>query len=73
MYDDDTMAMFSEHELTMSNEEYVPSSVISVISSVDKPADVFTLQGYRIRSNATSLEGLPKGLYLVNGRKAVVR
>lgn len=72
MYDDDTMAMFSEHELTMSNEEYVPSSVISVISSVGKPADVFTLQGYRIRSNATSLEGLPKGLYIVNGRKAVV-
>ena len=34
---------------------------------------VYDLNGKVIRTNATSLEGLPKGIYIVNHRKYVVR
>lgn len=34
---------------------------------------VYDLNGKVVRTNATSLEGLPKGIYIVNHRKYVVR
>ena len=36
-------------------------------------ADVYTLTGSKIRRQATSFDGLPKGVYVVKGRKVVVR
>lgn len=33
--------------------------------------DVYTLQGRQVRSAATSLKGLPKGVYIVGGRKVM--
>ena len=33
--------------------------------------DVYNLQGQLIRKNATSLNGLAKGIYIVNGKKVV--
>ena len=41
--------------------------------SVTHPADVYTLQGHKVRTNATTLEGLAKGVYIVNGRKIVIK
>ena len=35
--------------------------------------DVYTLSGVKVRSNATSLDGLAKGIYIMNGKKYVVR
>ena len=37
------------------------------------PADVYTLNGVCIRRQATSTDGLPKGIYIVKGYKIVVR
>lgn len=37
-----------------------------------KPADVFTVSGKKVRTNTTTLKGLPRGVYVVNGRKMVV-
>jgi len=39
----------------------------------DKPFDVFTMDGKMIRHQVTTLKGLPKGIYIVNGRKEVVK
>lgn len=39
----------------------------------DRPADVYNLSGMIVRRKATSLEGLPRGIYIVNGKKAVVK
>ena len=36
-----------------------------------KPFDIYTLQGRKVRHEATSLDGLPKGVYIINGRKVV--
>lgn len=35
--------------------------------------DVYNLQGQLIRKNATSLNGLTKGIYIVNGKKVMVK
>jgi hypothetical protein len=41
--------------------------------SVEHPADVYDMQGNKVRSNATTLKGLAKGMYIVNGTKMVVK
>lgn len=38
-----------------------------------EPADVYTTDGRMVRRQATSLGGLKKGVYIVNGKKEVVR
>jgi hypothetical protein len=35
--------------------------------------NVYSITGTLVRSNAKNLEGLPKGLYIVNGKKFVVK
>jgi hypothetical protein len=37
----------------------------------DKAFNVYDMNGHKIRSEATSLESLPKGVYIINGRKVV--
>ena len=37
----------------------------------DKAFKVYDMNGHKIRSEATSLESLPKGVYIINGRKVV--
>ena len=48
------------------------SDGIRMISS-EHPVSVFDIQGHKVRSNVTSLEGLPKGVYIINGRKVVIK
>ncbi|MBQ9666839.1 MAG: leucine-rich repeat protein [Bacteroidaceae bacterium] len=35
--------------------------------------DVYSLSGIKVKQNATSLEGLSRGVYIVNGKKVVVK
>lgn len=35
-------------------------------------ANVYNMQGQIIRQNVTDLQGLPKGAYIVNGKKYVI-
>lgn len=37
------------------------------------PSDVYSVSGVLVRKNSTSLEGLPKGVYIVNGKKYFVK
>lgn len=41
--------------------------------TTDHPVDVYTLMGSKVKARTTTLEGLPKGIYIVNGKKVVVR
>ena len=50
------------------NEE---DTAIKDIQKGSKPFDVYSLNGVKIRKGVTSLDGLPRGLYIVNGRKVV--
>ena len=49
------------------------TDIFSVKSSSIKYDDIYNLQGQKVRSNATSLKGLPKGIYIINGSKVVVK
>lgn len=44
---------------------------IHVIDIEETASDVYDLNGRKVRSNAKSLEGLPKGVYIVGGKKIV--
>ena len=48
------------------------TSVNSILSE-NQPQDVYSLNGTLLRKNATSLKSLPKGVYIVNGRKVVIK
>lgn len=43
------------------------------IIQTNKPANVYTISGQLVRKNSTSLEGLPKGIYIVNGKKVAIK
>ena len=50
------------------------TAIDGIVESFDtKPYDIYNLNGQKVKTNATSLDGLPRGLYIVNGKKVVKR
>ncbi|MBR2291958.1 MAG: hypothetical protein IJ868_06585 [Prevotella sp.] len=49
------------------------ASGISDCNTDNQPFGVYSLNGTMVKKDATSLKGLPKGVYIVNGRKMVVK
>lgn len=43
------------------------------VSEAIKNGDVYSINGVKVRANANSLKGLEKGLYIMNGKKYVVK
>lgn len=35
--------------------------------------NVYTVSGYKVRSNTTTLQGLPAGIYVINGKKVIIK
>ena len=54
---------------------FIDTEVIDEVKPVEVPevSDIYSLDGRLVRKNAASLEGLPKGLYIMNGKKMVVK
>ena len=50
-----------------------PNSTGIIEISVENPVDVYNIQGDKVRSKATTLSDLPQGVYIVNGRKVIVK
>jgi uncharacterized protein YjdB len=38
---------------------------------VEEPFDVYDLNGRKVKSQVTSLDGLPRGIYIINGKKVM--
>lgn len=49
----------------------IPAGINAVTFAV--PVDIYTLTGRLVRRQATSVNGLPKGIYIVDGRKMIVK
>jgi hypothetical protein len=52
------------------------SGISNIINANTKSMDVYTISGVKIRSSKSSvglLKGLPKGIYVIGGRKVAVR
>lgn len=55
-----------------SIEEY-NTGISNVNAKEIENGDVYSINGVKVRANANSLQGLPKGLYIMNGKKYVVK
>ena len=72
-----------ENQLLVSPdaEDVMPADYVYSVGSTTsinaimagQPADVYTLNGSKVRHAATSLDELPKGVYIVNGKKIIVK
>lgn len=56
-------------------EENTTTGIDSIVTDreASMTGNVYTINGQLVRSNTTSLEGLSKGIYIVNGKKYVVK
>ena len=67
--------------VTPDAEDVMPADFIYSVgstTSIDaimagQPADVYTLTGTKVLSGVTSLKDLPKGIYIIKGKKAIVK
>ena len=48
--------------------EYV-TGIAEITVDFNQPTDIYTVGGVLIKRNATSTEGLPKGMYIINNKK----
>lgn len=77
--EDDTFPVFTEPNSTQHQFANVSFKITATSASgineitIDNPADVYDLQGNKVRSNATSTDGLSKGVYIINGQKVIVK
>lgn len=75
-YMDATAAAAHPEVMAMKVNNQVVTSILEVAEASDAPAivNVYNLQGMVVKagvSEADALEGLPRGLYIVNGKKVV--
>ena len=47
------------------------STGISSWTNDGEPVDIYDANGRKVRHNATSIEDLPKGIYIINGKKVI--
>lgn len=60
----------SELKLVDYNTGITP---IVIESDANISNDIYTINGIKIRENATSVEGLPEGIYIFKNKKYVVK
>lgn len=61
-------------ELTLMSADEYATGITHVSNSTDKHTyEVYTLQGVQVKKNAASLDNLPQGIYIVNGKKVVIK
>jgi len=49
----------------------MPDAIANV--KLTRPVDVYNTTGRKVRSQATDLRGLPKGIYVIEGRKVILK
>lgn len=70
-----TSSQYSVKEFKLRYWGAIPTGIEDVNAGnvTVKSGDVYSITGAKVRSNATSLKGLSKGLYIFNGKKYVVK
>lgn len=74
---DGSVDLYKEAPVWSDFKHIVPISTLTGISVVNvtegEPFDVYNLQGRKVKSKATDLRGLPRGIYIINGKKVAVK
>ena len=66
--------LFVTDNATEKHFDDLNSSTTAIgVANLTEPADVYTTDGRKVRRQATSLIGLKKGVYIVNGKKQIVK
>ena len=64
----------TNYELTYTNGKLTIQQGTGIEGiHLDKPMNVYTIDGVLVRSNVTSLKELPAGVYIINRKKVVVK
>ena len=62
------------YEITYFNGKLTIEEADGILGiSVEHPADVYDLQGNKVRSKITTLKDLSKGVYIINKKKVLVK
>lgn len=69
---------YEEYQANLSSSAKIrKSSTSGINATIDKnstkKADVYSIQGSLVKANSNDLSGLPKGIYIVGGKKIVIR
>ena len=48
------------------------TGIRTINNNTTKAKDIYDLNGRKVRSGSTSLEGLPRGIYIIGGKKVIV-
>lgn len=62
-----------ENEVSFGGTSFSDTTDIKEIISTVKPADVYSVTGKLVKKGAISIEGLPAGIYIVNGQKIIIK
>lgn len=62
-----------ENWLRTINYDNISSGIDNIAADDSKPFTVYNLSGVRLRSEAASTEGLSDGIYIINGKKTLIR
>ena len=62
-----------ENWLKEINYDDISSGIADITYDTDKLFTVYNFSGVRLLSDATSTNGLPDGIYIINGKKTVIR
>lgn len=54
-------------------EGTLPTGLEDLVDTRLQPSDIYNANGQLVRRGATTLDGLPKGVYIVNGKKIAVQ
>lgn len=54
-------------------EGVIPTGLADLVDTRLQPSDIYNANGQLVRRGATTLDGLPKGVYIVNGKKIAVQ
>ena len=66
-----TVKAVSARILDGDDDELTDIEIAEVASAAEEPFDVYDLKGHCVLHQVTSLDGLPAGVYIVNGKKVL--
>ena len=49
------------------------TGIKSLEGAVTEPFDVYDMSGHKVLSSVTSINGLPNGIYIINGKKMIIK
>jgi len=62
---------FTLNYTTLSNNGTIINSIDTIDKDTRTDGKVYTIQGVKVQDDATDISGLPKGMYIVSGKKFV--